>query len=197
MYNNHTIISCFAFKCVCYWVETTEAPTRSRNMMKWDTKALWAILTSGLVIDIPAPDLTVISTQQRRGEGGREEGKTEGRTKRETNRRWEWQIIMTIPPYCMLLKCFHVTGRSVWSHLVQVPLEGFQLLEIGFLCIWQDTAESEMYGYNSHSYTIWTTAIEFHCSSLKLSNFHLFLDADNQWITAEQLFMYLQSTWYF
>lgn len=112
--SNHTIISCLCgcliltFKCaqVCYWVRAIEAQIHSRNIMKWDTKAVQAILTSGPAIDIPAPDLTVISTQQRRGEVGRR----------------EWQIIMTIAQYCMLLKCAHVTDRSVWSRLVQGPV---------------------------------------------------------------------------
>lgn len=91
--SNHTIISCLCgclipvFKCdeVYYWVQATEARTHFRKMMKWDTKALRAVFTSRPVIDIPAPDLTVISTQQEDREGGRKGG---GGGKREASGRW-------------------------------------------------------------------------------------------------------------
>lgn len=151
--SNHTIISCLCgcliltFKCaqVCYWVRTIEAQTHSRNIMKWDTKAVRAVLTSGPAIDIPAPDLTVISTQQRRGEAGRR-GKSgeEGVTNYNDN--------------CPLLHASQMCSCHRQICLITFSSgpswQGLSCCSFSLcVAVWQDTVENETYDYNSHSYT--------------------------------------------
>lgn len=116
-----TFVVVYARDHVCYWVRPIEAKTHSRDIMKWDTKALRAVLTSGPVIDIPAPDLSVISAQQSTGEGGEMEWEGVGRTK-ESGEKLSWQFSA---PACF--SNVFMSQTDLFDHILS-HLAGFQRL---------------------------------------------------------------------